>query len=124
MIYSGTFDAEGTYYGAPGGKTYIIPGLSDLSGYATPEEVTQDFSDADFVLTGGHHDLVTVNGDFDGNGEAKYLLWMTKKNEIGVVRITQPRSKWYLKTDLGDLIGEDKDGWGAGWNYHNQVYFA
>eukprot|EP00747_Dinoflagellata_sp_TGD_P127946 gnl/TRDRNA2_/TRDRNA2_174461_c0_seq2.p1 gnl/TRDRNA2_/TRDRNA2_174461_c0~~gnl/TRDRNA2_/TRDRNA2_174461_c0_seq2.p1 ORF type:complete len:436 (-),score=69.59 gnl/TRDRNA2_/TRDRNA2_174461_c0_seq2:528-1835(-) len=121
--YSGTFDAEGVYYGSNGWKIYMIGGLDKLDGYAKPSETPTNFKQADsFKVKGPLHDLVAVNANLDGSGMKNYLMFMLERNALGIVRMSGGRASWEINLD--GLTGTTKSAWGSGWNFKNELYFA
>jgi len=121
---AGTFHPSGKYYVYGRGNIYSIDNIDKLQGYSTPElaAASDPFAELEPNKMAAVADLVAINADLDGSGAKDYILALTNKNQLNVVK-DNGIAKWdsFRLTTKG-LLGSE--GFGAGWYFGGRVFFS
>lgn len=117
---AGTFDKGGNYYYFAGGIMYVLPRVDEMKGYTmyNDTDLPQIKYNSGSMLTGLAEsevgDLVAVEGDFDGQGKATWILGVANPDKkLIVVKpnqtfALQPDLEKYFNTFSGDCIGDNR----------------
>mmetsp|Transcript_140611 Transcript_140611/g.262297 ORF Transcript_140611/g.262297 Transcript_140611/m.262297 type:complete len:765 (+) Transcript_140611:37-2331(+) len=125
---AGTFDSEGSFFyvANPILKRVASPHL--LKGYSSEfaPQLTDESHQHFISLAGAKYfaDIVAVVGDLAGDGEKnEYVLGVNNERQFAIIEYrAQSNRKWLLPTN--DVLGDDKENFGAAWNYNGRVFWA
>lgn len=127
---SGTFDKAGNYYTFGDNVLYRIESPDAMKGFenkSDPELPVYLINDGIRVGAGFSPpaDLVVVEGNFDGEGDAEWVISLSHPyKQVFVMKYDKASVKSYsipAEYPVGDL---QRMAFGSGWNFDNQAFFG
>lgn len=132
MPIAGAFDAKGTFYIISNPSLFKFEGLEKQKGFLkhTDPDLPVHYMDSPAVVishlngTNQVADIVAVEGNFDKQGNATWVLGVNAYQQLLAVKIDDTRTKHY-NIDTNDVIGlKDRQNFGAAWNFDGEIYVS
>lgn len=117
---SGTFDAGGNLYYNNNKQLWTIYNAKSYDDKEKPFSIPDFRKDSNFPVENLGYDIATMEADFDGKGKATYVVGL-KDSSLTMVRISSNSYKTFKLKATGETA---EGGFGAAWNFNNQLYFA
>mmetsp|Transcript_40973 Transcript_40973/g.72045 ORF Transcript_40973/g.72045 Transcript_40973/m.72045 type:complete len:642 (+) Transcript_40973:57-1982(+) len=131
---AGTFDKYGTFYVLANPLLYGFKNISLMPGFKTWDDASlPEFGPENTFnmtkVTGNRQiaDIVVLENNFDGQGDALYMTAVNSAQDLAIVKISKdglPNCKSWLLRVKNVTSPDALMNWGAAWNFQGNAYFA